>query len=58
MMWKRRGCGCRKGCRQIGTILISLGLGIFLAHMIPYFLLITILGIALIALGIWNLMCR
>lgn len=56
-MWKRRQCGCRrKGCRQIGLILVSLGLGIFLTHIIPYYLLITLLGIALIALGIWNLM--
>lgn len=57
-MWRRRGCGCRKGCKQIGSVLISLGLGIFLAHIIPYYLLITMLGIALIALGIWNLMGR
>ncbi len=57
-MWRKRGCGCRRGCKQIGSILIALGLGIFLAHIIPYYLLITMLGIALIALGIWNLMGR
>ena len=56
-MWRRRNCGCRPKCgRQIGASLISLGLGIFLAHIIPYYLLITLLGVALIALGIWNLM--
>lgn len=58
-MWKRRPCGCRpKGGRQLGAILIALGLGIFLANIIPYYLLIALLGVALIALGIWNLMSK
>ena len=56
VMWKRRPCGCKpRGGRQLGSILIALGLGIFLANIIPYYLLIAMLGIALIVLGIWNL---
>ena len=56
-MWRRRNCGCRPKCtRQLGSVLIALGLGIFLAHIIPYYILITLLGVSLIGLGIWNLM--
>lgn len=55
-MRRRHGCGCKKDCKQIGSVLVSLGIGIFLAHIIPYYLLIAMLGIALIALGIRNLM--
>ncbi len=55
-MWRRR-CGCHgRNPLPLGTILISLGLGIFLAHIIPYYLLITMLGIALIWMGIRSLM--
>ena len=56
-MWRKKRCGCRQNSgRQIGIILIALGLGIFLAYIIPYYLLITILGVALIVLGIWYIM--
>ena len=56
-MWKIKLCCCRKNtCWRLGPILISLGLGIFLAYIIPYYLLITLLGCGLIVLGIWYLM--
>jgi len=55
-MWRRR-CGCHgRNPLPLGAILISLGLGIFLAHIIPYYLLITLFGIALICMGIRSLM--
>ncbi len=54
----RRKCGCRNRYKPIGTILISLGIGIFLAYIIPYNLLITMLGIGLVVLGIWYLAGR
>lgn len=50
---KNNRCGgCRPRCRQVGIILIAVGIGIFLAYIIPYYLLITMLGCALIGLGI------
>lgn len=51
-MWRKRCCGGRRKF-PIGAILIALGVGILLAYIIPYYILITLLGIALIAAGIW-----
>ncbi len=53
----RRRCGCHgRPPFPLGAVLISLGLGVFLARMIPYYLLISIFGIALICLGIRSMM--
>lgn len=51
-MKRKNCCQFRFGCRQTGIILISLGAGIFLAYIIPYYLLIAMLGCALIGFGI------
>lgn len=52
-MWQRRGCGCKRRWNgSLGLILISLGLGIFLARVIPYYLLIILFGCSLIVMGI------
>ena len=51
-MWRKRCCGGRSKF-PIGAILVALGVGILLAYIIPYYILITLLGIALIAAGIW-----
>ena len=50
-------CCSRKRCikkenRIFGIILISLGMGLFLAYIIPRYFLITILGLAFIVMGI------
>ncbi len=42
--------------RMIGCMLIALGLGIFIAHLIPYFLLIFLLGLGIMAFGIFCLL--
>mgnify|MGYP003305698157 CR=1 FL=1 len=42
----------------MGAILIALGLGIFIANIIPYYLLIAMLGIALIVFGICYIIKR
>lgn len=52
-MWKKRCCGCKRPRRPIGHILVALGVGLFLAYIIPYYLLIALLGIALIVAGIY-----
>ncbi len=50
-MWKKRCCG--GGSRfPSGGLLIALGIGILLAYIIPYHILITMLGVALIVAGI------
>lgn len=36
----------------IGCMLITLGLGIFIAHIIPYYFLIFLLGLGIMVLGI------
>ncbi len=52
-MWFRRRCGCKKGGMGIiGPILIAVGAGLILAYILPYYFLITILGIGLVAAGI------
>ncbi len=49
----RRNCGCnKKGC-SFGSLLIAAGVGILIAYIIPYYLLIILLGIAFVAAGIW-----
>ena len=51
-MWRRR-CGCGgKGGFPLGPLLIALGVGILLSYIIPYYILITLLAIALISAGI------
>ncbi len=50
----RKCCGGRRSCRfPIGPLLISIGSGILLAYIIPYYILIIMLGIALVIAGIW-----
>ena len=44
-------CAKRQG-RIFGIILISVGTGLFLAYIIPYYLLITMLGLVLVCLGV------
>ncbi len=53
-MWNKRKCGCRprRGFCTYGPILIALGIGLMLAYIIPYYLLIILLGIGLIAGGV------
>lgn len=52
-MWIRRNCSGKGGCRfPVGSLLITLGAGILLAYIIPYYILITMLGVALVAAGI------
>ena len=44
----------KKNCvKVLGPVLVALGAGVFLANMIPPYMLIVIFGIALIAAGIW-----
>ena len=54
-----RKCNRRKCCRgpnkTFGIILISVGTGLFLAYIIPYYLLITMLGLALVFAGVCSL---
>ena len=42
--------------KTFGIILISVGTGLFLAYIIPYYMLITLLGLSLIVAGICNLL--
>lgn len=54
-MFKRR-C-CKNGQRRstpplLGPILIALGIGVFIAYIIPNYLLIALFGIALVIVGI------
>ncbi|MEE1046587.1 MAG: hypothetical protein U0M60_04090 [Clostridia bacterium] len=51
-MWRRKCCG-GKNRFPTGLMLIALGIGILLAYIIPYYVLIAMLGIGLIAAGIW-----
>ncbi len=42
----------------VGCMLIALGLGIFIAYIIPYYLLIFLLGLGIMAFGIHCLLKR
>lgn len=58
-MGRWKNCRCRKhNGFPIGAILIALGIGIFIANIIPYYLLIAMLGIALIVFGICYIIKR
>jgi len=47
---------CCKGTNKVfGIILISIGTGLFLAYIIPYYMLITLLGLALVVAGVCHL---
>lgn len=51
----KRKCSKNKprcGAALIGPMLIALGIGVFLAYIIPNYILIALFGIALIAAGI------
>lgn len=50
-MFKKRKCCCRRS-NGPGYFLIALGIGLFLAYVIPRYLLITLLGMGLIATGV------
>lgn len=54
-MLRRKHCRKKSKCGAslIGPMLVALGIGIFLANIIPTYVLIVMLGIALIAAGIW-----
>lgn len=51
-MLRRCSRGCGRRCCHTGPLLISAGIGILLAYIIPYHILITMFGIALIVAGI------
>ena len=49
----RKCCGGKKNCRfPIGPFLIAIGAGILLAYIIPYYILIMLLGIAFVVAGV------
>ncbi len=50
--WKWKKCGCKKSFFTYGPVLIALGSGMVLAYIMPYYLLIIIMGIALVICGI------
>ncbi len=54
-MFRKKRCKKKPicGASLIGPILASVGIGIFLANIIPTSVLIVLLGVALIAAGIW-----
>lgn len=53
-MWGRKRCCCKKSSGiPLGPVLIALGAGILLAYIIPYYVLIAMLGLALVGVGIW-----
>ncbi len=47
---KRRRCGKPP---KVGYVFICLGAGMFLANVLPYYLLVTLFGIAIIGIGVW-----
>ena len=49
MMRRKKCCGPN---RSIGMIFIAIGIGVFLANILPYYLLICLFGLALICAGI------
>lgn len=55
-MFFKQKCGCKKRRNfPYGPVLISLGAGLMLAYIIPYYILVTILGVGLIIAGIFFL---
>lgn len=44
--------------KMLGCLLVALGLGIFIAHIIPYHLLVTLFGLAITGFGISCLLRR
>jgi len=50
-MIKKKRC-CRNHSNSIAFFLIAIGVGLFLAYVIPRYLLITLLGIGLISTGV------
>ncbi len=50
-MFKKRRCCCRNNFKSLGLFFIAIGVGLFLAYAIPRYLLITLLGLALIGTG-------
>ena len=53
-------CTNRKCCKRTNkifdVILISIGTGLFLAYIIPYYMLITLLGLSLVVAGVCHLL--
>ena len=50
----KKPCRDKKDCVKIlGPVLVALGAGVFLANIIPPYMLIIIFGTALIGAGIW-----
>ncbi len=52
MFKKRKQCCVRNRSGGSGLFLISVGFGMFFAYAIPRYMLITLLGLALISVGI------
>ncbi|MBR5614855.1 MAG: hypothetical protein IKW64_06130 [Clostridia bacterium] len=50
-MFKKRRC-CRSRPSAVGFFFIAIGSGLFLAYVIPRYLLITMLGMCLIGAGV------
>ncbi len=50
MCKKRRRCGKPP---KIGYAFICIGAGIFLANVLPYYLLVTLFGLVIIGVGVW-----
>lgn len=54
-MFRKRCCNKKAGRSTpplLGPILIALGIGVFIAYIIPNYLLIALFGIALVIVGI------
>ena len=53
-MFKNKPKRCKKNSiRILGPVLVALGVGVFLANIIPAYVLIVFFGLALIIAGIW-----
>lgn len=55
-MWNKRKCGRppQHGLGSCGSVLIALGVGLILAYIIPYYILIIMLGTGLVLGGIFS----
>lgn len=52
-MFLKKRCCCKKNRFPFGAVFISAGVGLMLAYIIPYYLLIVMLGVSLISAGIY-----
>lgn len=49
---RKNGCGRCRRFGGYGPVLIALGIGLILAYLIPYYILIVILGAGLVTAGV------